>query len=243
MKLKIYADEAWRGPLAGPVLVWLTLPLQYFNIDDFQDSKKLNESKRIKLFNKIEELENELKLLYSFWFASNREIDRLWIKRWINIAFKRALIVIFLKFLRVINIQENWDKLLAKIKLNSYLNSVYKDIKNIEIYDFKFILKEFQKISKIRSIIFDWNTDFNISEDIWYKLITIIKWDDRNKYISASSIVAKTIRDEYMKSISSTYSVYKLFKHKWYGTAEHRDLIKKHGLSKIHRKTFCRNII
>lgn len=243
MKVKLFADEAWRGPLAWPVLVWITLPLQKFNDQEFQDSKKINENKRNFLYWKIQELEKQWIMLNSFWFADNLEIDNFWIKKWINIAFKRAFIVILIKFLKNINIQENWDELLSKIKLENYLYKIFKDIKNIQKYDFKVIIEELKKIDKIHWIIFDWNTDFWLSQDLWYKLITIVKWDARNKNISAASIVAKVVRDEYMKNISNKFPVYELAKHKWYGTAQHRDLIVKHGLSKIHRKTFCKNII
>ena len=42
MKLKFYFDEAGRGPLAGPVLVWCVLPIDNFDTSLFTDSKKTN---------------------------------------------------------------------------------------------------------------------------------------------------------------------------------------------------------
>lgn len=56
--------------------------------------------------------------------------------------------------------------------------------------------------------------------------------------ISAASIIAKVYRDDLMKGLHKKYPEYKFGKHKGYGTALHREMIKLHGLSKVHRKSF-----
>lgn len=56
--------------------------------------------------------------------------------------------------------------------------------------------------------------------------------------ISAASIIAKVYRDELMKKLHIKYPQYGFTKHKGYGTKEHQEAIKKHGLSKVHRKSF-----
>lgn len=56
--------------------------------------------------------------------------------------------------------------------------------------------------------------------------------------ISAASIIAKVYRDDLMRKLHVKYPQYGFEKHKGYGTKEHRDAIKKHGLSKIHRRSF-----
>lgn len=56
--------------------------------------------------------------------------------------------------------------------------------------------------------------------------------------ISAASIIAKVYRDKLMVDLSKKYLQYKLAKNKGYGTKDHQDAIKKHGLSRIHRKSF-----
>lgn len=66
----------------------------------------------------------------------------------------------------------------------------------------------------------------------------IIKGDTLSFSISAASIIAKVYRDNLMKKLAKKYPQYNLAKHKGYGTKEHRQLIKKHGLSQIHRKSF-----
>lgn len=56
--------------------------------------------------------------------------------------------------------------------------------------------------------------------------------------ISAASIIAKVYRDELMRKLHIRYPQYGLDKHKGYGTKEHQEAIKKHGLSRIHRQSF-----
>ncbi len=72
---------------------------------------------------------------------------------------------------------------------------------------------------------------------------TIIKGDQKEPCISAAAILAKVDRDEKMKKFALHYPEYGLEKHKGYGTKLHREMIQKYGLSPIHRKSFCRNIL
>ena len=66
-----------------------------------------------------------------------------------------------------------------------------------------------------------------------------IKKGDRDCFsIAAASIIAKVYRDELMVNTHRKYPQYGFAKHKGYGTKEHREAIKKYGLSKIHRKSF-----
>lgn len=69
---------------------------------------------------------------------------------------------------------------------------------------------------------------------------TIIRGDEKEIVIACASIVAKVMRDDLMKKLSKTYPLYGFHQHKGYGTKSHRKLISKHGLSSIHRKTFCK---
>jgi len=56
--------------------------------------------------------------------------------------------------------------------------------------------------------------------------------------IAAASIVAKVYRDRIMLTYDQVYPVYGFAKHKGYPTREHREAIKKAGLSPIHRRSF-----
>ena len=245
MKLKIYYDEAWRGPLAWPVVVGLTLPLGSFDTSVFDDSKKLSEKKRDKLFEYIQQLEKEEKMFYAFGFATNTEIDKFWIVKAINIAVKRWIIVLIKKFIdyQKKNIWNSWDKLLNIEKLNSLILPIFDDIENIDKYDFKEIISTLSWIEKLHWILFDGNSDFHLSDDFGFKIITVIRWDGKIPYIWAASIVAKVVRDNYMKEIAQKYPKYNLEKHKWYGTKLHRECIQKYWSSEIHRISFLNNIL
>ncbi len=72
---------------------------------------------------------------------------------------------------------------------------------------------------------------------------TIIKGDEKEPIISLASIVAKVTRDKYMKNLAKKFPKYCFEIHKGYGTAAHCRAIKKYGLSSVHRKSFCKNIV
>lgn len=84
-------------------------------------------------------------------------------------------------------------------------------------------------------IIVDGNT-FKPLNHIPYK--TIIKGDTKYTAIAAASILAKTHRDAYMEKIHLEYPMYNWKKNKGYPTTEHRNAIKKFGITKYHRKSF-----
>ena len=66
----------------------------------------------------------------------------------------------------------------------------------------------------------------------------IIKGDTKIPEIMAASILAKVTRDNYMEEMHKRYPQYQFATHKGYPTFLHRELIKKHGPSPIHRKSF-----
>lgn len=66
----------------------------------------------------------------------------------------------------------------------------------------------------------------------------IVKGDAKYINIAAASILAKTHRDVYMEKIHEEFPMYNWKKNKGYPTAEHRDAIRKHGITKYHRKSF-----
>jgi ribonuclease HII len=86
-------------------------------------------------------------------------------------------------------------------------------------------------------IIVDGNK-FKKYEDIPHK--TIIKGDGLYTSIAAASVLAKTYRDDYMQVIDNEFKEYGWAKNKAYATKFHREMIMKIGLTKYHRKTFCK---
>lgn len=71
---------------------------------------------------------------------------------------------------------------------------------------------------------------------------TIVGGDAKYASIAAASILAKTYRDDYMIAMHETYPQYDWKQNKGYGTVHHRQMIKTHGLSAFHRKTFKVNL-
>lgn len=67
---------------------------------------------------------------------------------------------------------------------------------------------------------------------------SIIKGDQKSMSIAAASIVAKTTRDQYMIEMDKLFPLYNFKQHKGYGTKEHIAIIKKHGYTPIHRKSY-----
>lgn len=70
----------------------------------------------------------------------------------------------------------------------------------------------------------------------------IIKGDEKHPVIAWASILAKVHRDNYMVKMAKKYPLYGFEKHMGYGTKIHREAIKKHGPSPLHRKSFLKNI-
>jgi len=81
--------------------------------------------------------------------------------------------------------------------------------------------------------------DGDVSLDTHFPCTCIIRGDGKSKSIAAASILAKVTRDHIMKVCEKLYPGYGFAKHKGYPTEEHRLVIKKLGLSPIHRKSFC----
>lgn len=73
--------------------------------------------------------------------------------------------------------------------------------------------------------------------------VPIIKGDAKSVSIAAASIVAKVTRDRLMVKYEEEYPGYGFARHKGYGTAEHRESIKRLGACPIHRRTFIKKYI
>lgn len=67
---------------------------------------------------------------------------------------------------------------------------------------------------------------------------TVVKDDGKYQAIAAASILAKTFRDDYMKSLHREYPCYGWDGNKGYPTAEHRRAIREHGVSPYHRMSY-----
>ena len=69
-------------------------------------------------------------------------------------------------------------------------------------------------------------------------LEAIIKGDAKSITIAAASIIAKVTRDDMMIKLHEQYPNYNLKQNKGYCTPEHMRLLKEHGITDIHRRTY-----
>ncbi|WP_282171647.1 ribonuclease HII [Cytobacillus firmus] len=72
-----------------------------------------------------------------------------------------------------------------------------------------------------------------------YPMEAIIKGDGKSVTIAAASIIAKVTRDRMMAEIGKEFPQYGFGKNMGYGTKEHLEAIKLHGITPHHRKSFA----
>ena len=101
------------------------------------------------------------------------------------------------------------------------------------------ILAMHESIAKLKTepefIIVDGNR-FKTFDSIPHECI--VKGDSKYLSIAAASILAKTYRDNFMAELHETYPMYNWKQNKGYPTKEHREAIRKYGLTEYHRKSF-----
>jgi len=77
-----------------------------------------------------------------------------------------------------------------------------------------------------------------IPKNVKIKCKTFIKGDEKITSIAAASIIAKTARDLFMIKLGKKFPKYGWNRNFGYGTSEHIKNLKKHGITKHHRKKF-----
>ena len=90
--------------------------------------------------------------------------------------------------------------------------------------------------------------DFILADAVTIPGITIpqtgiIKGDAKSVSIAAGSIIAKVTRDRLCLEYDRLYPEYGFASHKGYGTAAHREAIRKYGPLDIHRRSFIHKYI
>ncbi len=176
-------DEAGRGPLAGDVYAAAVIFDDDTVIEGINDSKKLSEKKREKLYDEIISKARA----YCIATASVEEIEKINILNAAMLAMKRAYEGLGL------------DADIALI-------------------------------------------DGNKTPDLPCKAHAVVKGDATSQSIAAASILAKVARDRYMITLDEKYPQYQFSKHKGYGTKLHYQMLKEHGISEVHRKSFLKNL-
>ncbi|HEY9869975.1 MAG TPA: ribonuclease HII [Candidatus Obscuribacterales bacterium] len=68
--------------------------------------------------------------------------------------------------------------------------------------------------------------------------VPVVKGDSLSASIAAAAILAKVHRDAFMEKLSEKFPAYLWHKNKGYGSQEHRDAIRRVGISPWHRRSF-----
>jgi len=135
--------------------------------------------------------------------------------------------------------EKNRNKI-YELVLENKINFSFHSCSNKEI-DLYGIMATNEKVLK------DTISDLYIKNDLVYvdhfkinnfDAVSLIKGEDNCLPIALASIVAKVLRDEIMKNLPIKYDVYNFYQNKGYGTQQHREAIKKYGISDLHRKSF-----
>jgi len=176
-------DEVGRGPLAGPVVACALILSRESAIPGVDDSKKISEKKRDKLY----ELIMDEAVAVSIACIPHNVIDEINILRATHKAMAEALA------------------------------SLEPQPQHVLVDGYR-------------------------AEGLNVPQTAITQGDAESYLIAAASIVAKVTRDRMMREYHEVYPEYDFASHKGYGTKKHIAAIEEHGLSPIHRMSFCRRI-
>jgi ribonuclease HII len=208
-------DEVGRGAIAGPVVA--ATVVFGADITSKKPAAKIDDSKRLKCEEREKAAVWILKnsVLWGIGVSGVSEINKFGIVKATNKAFRRSLI----------SAQTN-----HKISIDYLLIDGFcvPNIRHFPVHKLKSKFKNFSgKYVKGH-----------------HRQLAIIKGDQKSFSIAAASIIAKVWRDDYMTKIANlnNYQVYGWDKNKGYGTSDHRESVRKFGISRLHRSLFVRNI-
>jgi ribonuclease HII len=81
--------------------------------------------------------------------------------------------------------------------------------------------------------------DGNRAPGLAVETTTIVGGDGLVASIAAASIVAKVTRDRMMIELAARFPAYGFERHKGYGTPQHQEAIRRHGVCAEHRRSFA----
>lgn len=96
------------------------------------------------------------------------------------------------------------------------------------------VLAGIVKIKVPDAIFVDGAIDKSLSKK-YSNIQFVVRGDETIPCVSAASILAKTLRNDRMNELAKIYPQYGFDKHAGYGTAEHREAIRKYGICPQHR--------
>lgn len=223
IKYKIGIDEVGRGPIAGPVCVCAFL-LKDESFLDFSTSRTGGENE----YKKLPKLRDSKKL-------SKKQREE-WFE-YLRVAKNEGFCDYSVSFVS----SENIDKFgIAKCIQKALNTSLEKVVSHNHQNSLRFTpeghyaTKNFGDYVAL-SIFLDGGLR---APKEYINQETIIKGDELHPVISMASIMAKVSRDRIMEKYAKEYPEYGFEKHVGYGTKAHYEVIKKLGLTPIHRKSF-----
>jgi ribonuclease HII len=228
----IGADEAGRGPLAGPVVAAACyIPSHLPLIPGIKDSKLLNEAEREEAYEVLIKLPE---IVYEVSIISHEEIDRINILQASMLGMSNATRGVLAK-LRTMKINP------VSLAGSATLTTTSKKGKKSSN---KPVLEENNNSTDKEN---DWESTFiglvdgnHVPKDYPLSSVKPIIQGDRKIYsIAAASILAKVTRDRLMVELHEKYPIYNFQQHKGYPTAAHRAILLQHGPCEIHRRTYA----
>lgn len=114
----------------------------------------------------------------------------------------------------------------------------HKEIDKINILNASFLAmhQAIDQLNQIPKLLLIDGNRFKPYQGIVHECI--IKGDGKYLSIAAASILAKTYRDEFMLKLDGQFSEYGWARNMGYPTKEHREGIRKFGITPYHRKSF-----
>lgn len=132
-----------------------------------------------------------------------------------------------------------YNKLVAHCKFSLGFASNYEiDIMNVRNANILCCLRAISNLDYNFDMCFiDGNMHFNKQQ-----YVSIPKGDETYIEIAAASIIAKVSRDYFMHFYGIKYANYDLDQNKGYCTKNHMNLIRKNGITDLHRRSFLKNL-
>ena len=211
-------DEVGRGSFAGPVVCGIVV---------FKDSgvKKILKKNGIKI-NDSKKLTKKQRELASNWIKKNaygwgvgvvnaKEVDRLGLSKATASGIRRSIASINIKL----------DTRVEYLLIDAFYAPYIKNLP-IPIKKKRGGIKGKRK-AKI--------------EDNNARQLAIVNGDEKSISIAGASIIAKVYRDKLMTKLAKykRYKKYQWDKNSGYGTKLHREMIRKYGITRHHRKKYC----
>lgn len=213
--LFIGIDEAGRGPWAGPLVV---AGLALFDakilseISLLNDSKKLSEKNREKIFNELQNLKNAQKLDFCIVEKSAEIIDEKGIREANRQAMGEIIENILEKF---VTQNQNIDELEICVLIDGSDNFRFQELEEKHVCEYFFARKKSRKNPEAnQEPFFPKISSKNPFLKPKIEIQFLIGGDASEKIISAASILAKVTRDSIMKRCSEDFPEYNFAKNK-----------------------------